>query len=162
MSPKSILQTTAKGVSGAIALAAGTSAYANIVSVAVPADFNVAAGTASVGPVTWDVNGDGTADFQFVYRFPNTSTASGVIWQANMNPATGLQATNGALGYQGAFIRYAEAFTIGTVFGATPPANTPAVSFPTTSTQVTLGSRYLSNSVPSSAKRSMCGVVCRW
>ncbi|MBS0659815.1 MAG: PEP-CTERM sorting domain-containing protein [Verrucomicrobia bacterium] len=147
MNVKPTLRTS--GLAGAMVLAAGSSAYANIVTVATPADFNVAAGTASVGPVLWDVNGDGATDFQFTYRYPNTATGSGVIWQANMNPFTGTQATNGALGYQGTFIRYAEAFTLGTIFGPTPPANTPAVSFPTTSTQVTLGSRYLSAGTPS-------------
>lgn len=146
MNVKSTLRT--KGVTGAMALAAGTTAYANIVTVATPTDFVVAPNTNTVGPVNWDVNGDGTIDFQFTYRFPNTATGSGVIWQARMDPATGTSATNGVLGYQGNFVRYAEAFTLGTTFGATPPPNTPAVSFSTTSF-VVLGSRYLSNNVPS-------------
>lgn len=138
-----------KGVTGALALAAGTTAYANIVTVSTPTDFVVAAGTASVGPVTWDVNGDGANDFQFVYRFPNTAPGgptNGVVWQAQMNPFTGTAATNGLLSYTGPFVRYAEAFTLGTSFGPTPPTNTPAVSFSTTAT-VILGSRYNSNSV---------------
>lgn len=136
------------GFAGALALAAASSAYGNIVVVSTPADFNVAAGTVSVGPVLWDVNGDGTNDFQFTYRYNNTATGSGVIWQAQMNPFTGSGATNGILGYQGAFVRYAEAFSVGTSFGLTPPANTPAVSFSTGAT-VILGSRYLSADVPS-------------
>ncbi len=136
------------GFAGAIALAAASTAYGTVVQVAIPLDFNVAAGTATAPPVNWDVNGDGINDFTFTYRFPNTATGSGVIWQANMNPFTGSSATNGVLGYQGAFVRYAEAFTLGTSFGPTPPTNTPVVSF-STATQVTLGSRYLSGSVPS-------------
>ncbi len=130
------------GVAGAAALAAGTNAYGNVIVVATPADFVIAPGTATTS-VNWDVNSDGITDFIFNYRYPNSTLPSGVIWQANMNPATGTALTNQPLGYQGAFVRYAQAFAAGTVFGATPPANPPGSSFGTAA-QVTLGSRYRS------------------
>lgn len=135
------------GLAGALTLATGISSYASIVSVSVPSNVNIPAGTATSGPVSWDVNNDGLADFNFVMRHNNIAVGSGVIWQAQMNPATGTGATNGVIGYSGPFVRYSEAFAAGTVFGPTLPANSPAVSF-STQTVVILGSRYRSGGVP--------------
>lgn len=144
-----ITNKASKGLAGALAIAGGTTAYGDIISVATPADFNVAPGTASVS-VNWDVNGDSVVDFIFNYRYNNTATGSGVIWQANMNPFTGSAATNGTVGYQGAFIRYVTALPGGFSVGATlaNSAGGGANNF-STATQATLGSRYLSAGVPS-------------
>ena len=66
-----------------------------------------------------------------------------------MNPFAGSAATNGTVGYQGAFIRYATALPAGFSIGATL-ANSAGGGANTwsTATQVTLGSRYLSGGVP--------------
>ena len=141
-------QQTSKGLFGALMIAGGTTAYGQITTVAPPADFVVSAGTANVS-ANWDVNGDGTSDFTFNYRYPNTATGSGVIWQANMNPFAGSQATNGTVGYQGAFIRYTTAlpagFAIGSVLANSAGGGANSWS---TATQATLGSRYRSGGVP--------------
>lgn len=127
------------GLAGAVAIAGGTSAYAQIITVATPADFIIAAGTATTS-VNWDVNGDGISDFTFNYRYPNTAAGNGVIWQANMNPFAGSAATNGIISYAGAFVRYGTPLTLGTSIGT-------GGAFSVT-TQVTLGSRYLTGGVP--------------
>lgn len=124
------------GLAGALAIAGGTSAYGSIVSVAPPADLTNTAGNTVTSTVNWDVNSDGVVDFTFQNRYPNTAAGSyGVVWQLNMNPATGTSATNGVIGYQGAFVRYAS------VLALNAPIATGNAAF-STATQVTLGSRY--------------------
>jgi hypothetical protein len=126
-----------KGLMGALMIASGTTAYGQIISMGIPADFTVAPGTANAPPVNWDINLDGTPDFTFTYRYPNTAAGTnGVIWQANMNPFTGSAATNGAISYQGPFVRYAFALANGANIG-------PGGAFSTVA-QVALGSRYRS------------------
>lgn len=134
------LQKATTGLAGAVAIAGGTAAYGQIIVVSTPADFVVSAGTATAPSVNWDVNGDGINDFTFGYRYPNTATGSGVIWQANMNPFTGSAATNGVIGYTGPFIRYGSALAAGFSIGTGGAFSTV--------TQVALGSRYLSGGVP--------------
>lgn len=129
------LKTASKGLVGALAIAGGTSTYAGIVNATPPSDLtNVAGGPNTT--VSWDVNSDGIQDFTFINRFPNTDPNSdyGVVWQLNMNPFSGTSATNGLVSYAGPFIRYAFALGSGTSVGG-------ASSF-STSTQVTLGSKY--------------------
>lgn len=126
---------------GALAIAGGTTAYGQIISVATPADFVVAPGTVNAPPANWDVNGDAVNDFTFSYRYNNVATGSGVIWQANMSPFAGSAATNGLISYAGPFVQYAFARTLGSNVGA-------GEAFSTT-TSVTLGSRYRSGGVPS-------------
>jgi hypothetical protein len=138
MNQSSPLKKPANGFVGALAIAAGTQAYANPVSVTPPPDVNVAAGTSTFSQ-NWDVNSDGIMDFTINYRYPNAAT-QGVIWQANLNPFSGSSATNGVVSYNGAFIRYAFALTNGT------PIN--AGSAFSTQTQITLGSRYNSGGIP--------------
>ena len=124
------------GLAGAIAIAGGTNAYGAIVSVPVPADLTNTAGSTTTTAVNWDVNSDGVFDFTFQNRYPNTAAGNyGVVWQLNMNPFLNTQATNGVIGYQGAFVRYASALTLGT------PIVAGSAAF-STATQVTLGSRY--------------------
>lgn len=126
----------ATGLAGAVAIAGGSQAYGAIVAVTPPANLTNTAGSATTTTINWDVNGDGTADFQFSDRYPNIAAGSyGVVWQENMNPATSaLATTNGVVGYQGSFVRYASALTAGTSI-----ATASAFS---TSAQVVLGSRY--------------------
>jgi hypothetical protein len=136
---KTMVRAT-KGLAGALAIAGGTAAYANPVPSVIPADFVVAPGTATAGPVNWDVNNDGTADFTFSYRYPNTATGSGVIWQANMNS---IAATSNTVSYQGPFVRYAFALQPGAMISSASPFNTGAGA------QTVLGSQYRSGGVPS-------------
>jgi hypothetical protein len=136
---KNMVKAT-KGLAGALAIASGTAAYANPVPSVVPADFVVAPGTATAGPVNWDVNSDGTPDFTFSYRFPNTATGSGVVWQANMNT---IAATSGVVSYLGPFVRYAFALQSNTLINSGSAFSTTA------GLQVVLGSQYRSGGVPS-------------
>lgn len=124
---------------GALAIAGGSSAYGDVVVVTPPPNVNVPPGTSTFSQ-NWDVNSDGIMDFTISYRFPNTSTGSGVIWQANLSPFAGSAMTNGVVGYQGAFVRYAFALSNGTLINAASPFST--------ATQVVLGSRYLSGGTP--------------
>lgn len=149
MKREKINNKATKGLAGALLLAGGTTAYGDIITIATPADFNIAPGTATTS-VNWDLDGNGSVDFIFNYRFPNTATGSGVIWQANMNPFTGLAATNGTVGYQGAFIRYTTALPSGFSIGGTlaNSAGGGANNW-STATQAVLGSRYRSGGIPS-------------
>jgi len=148
MKREKITNKATKGLAGALLLAGGTTAYGDVISIATPADFNVAPGTAATN-ANWDLDGNGTVDFIFNYRFPNTAAGNGVVWQANMNPFTGLGATNGTVGYQGVFIRYTSPLSPGFSIGATL-ANSAGGGANTWSTaaQAVLGSRYLSGGVP--------------
>jgi hypothetical protein len=147
MKQANTLKTASGGLVGALAIAGGTSAYGTIIPVGIPADMVVAAGTATVS-VNWDVDGGGN-DFIFNYRYPNSAT-QGVIWQANMNPFTGLGATNGTVGYPGTFIRYTTALPAGFSIGAVlAPSAGGGLNDWSIGTQAVLGSRYMSGGVPS-------------
>ncbi len=139
MNESSPLKKPAAGLAGALAIAAGTQAYAAPVLVTPPPDVTVSAGTSTFSE-NWDVNSDGINDFTINFRFPN-STTTGVIWQANLNPFSGSAATNSVVSYLGPFVRYAFALTNGTLINA-------GSAFSTTATQITLGSRYSSGGIP--------------
>jgi hypothetical protein len=128
MSKKSILKKTTTGLAGALAIASGTHAYASPVSVAPPPDSQNSAGSADVF-TNWDVDGDGTVDFVFDNRYPNSG--SQVNWQLDMDPS-GLNA--GVVGYVGPFVNYANALSMGTSIGSGSTFQT--------SSQVVLGSNY--------------------
>lgn len=151
--------TTSGGLLGAMAIAGGTSAYGDIVAISristskpvlnsrinppivtgVPPDLTNNPGAATTS-VNWDVNNDGIIDFTFQNRYPNTQLPGpGVVFQLNMNPAAGTAATNGVISYNGPFIRYAFALQANAVIG-------PGGAFSTT-TQLTLGSQYISGGV---------------
>ncbi len=117
-----------KGLVGALAIAGGTSAYANPVSSTPPPDSMNTAGGADVF-TNWDVDGNGTIDFTFQNRYPNSGTQ--VNWHLNFDPAV---AGNGVVGYVGPFVNYANALMMGTNIG-------PSSTFQTSS-QVVLGSNY--------------------
>lgn len=105
------IEKMATGVAGAAALAAGSSAYAGIVEVPVPADL-VADGATDFfgapngGPsndVDWDVDGDTIADLGFNFRgVPIDTNPPGYAWQANVHTLNGSTVT----GYGGLFIAY--------------------------------------------------------
>ena len=139
MSKRARIKNIGKGLAGAVAIASGTSAYGSIVTVPVPADLTNSPGGANT-TVNWNVDGVGGNDFTFNNRYPNTTTGSGVVWQMNMNPATGTSATNGVVSYLGPFVRYAFALAANTSIGTGSPFSTV--------TQLVLGSQYLSGGIP--------------
>jgi len=148
MTASSKLRSSAfgRGLAGAAAMAAGSSGYAAIVTPALPPDLPANVGT-TTGPVSWDVDGGGT-DFVFNFRFPNSTGATGVVWQANMNPVTA--AGNAVAGYSGPFINYATNFIANSVIGSNIPNSGAnfALSW-RSAAQVTMGSVYRSGGVPS-------------
>jgi hypothetical protein len=136
--PLKPLGKTSKGLLGALSIASGTTAYGAVMSVAPPPDLT--ATIPNTTTVNWDVNSDGINDFTFTERYPNAAT-TGVIWQANMNPASGASATNGVVSYPGAFVQYAFALQAGTVIGT---SSTFSVSI----LQIVLGSKYNYSGTP--------------
>ena len=129
------LKKPSAGLAGALAIAAGTQAYATPVIVSTPADLTNVPGGANTSS-NWDVNNDGINDFTFLNRFQNTAPgAYGVVWQLSMSPFTGSAATNGLVSYSGPFVRYAFALGSGVSVDS-------SLSTFSTQTQVVLGSRY--------------------
>ena len=101
-----------KGLTGAVALAGATQAYGKVVSATPPANIT---GTGSTGEatVTWDVNGDGTADFVFGAGAANIGGSKYLAY-------TGVNSYTGAMvGYvlNGAY-NYASNLTKGTTIGS--------------------------------------------
>lgn len=144
MRKTTIIKAT-KGLAGAVALAGGSSAYGAIINVNTPADLTNTPGGGGAIPnfstftgtyAFWDVNGDGTNDFEFTNRYPNTAAGSyGVVWQMGMNaPTTATTSTSGVVGYQGAFVRYGSALNAGVSIGTGGAFSTAQ--------QLVLGSQY--------------------
>lgn len=89
------------GLAGAVTLAAGSMAYANIVVVSGPADLSATGNTAFDGNnVLWDVDGDGTSDLEFNFR--GTPISPTYEWQANVFTPGG----SAVSGYAGLFLDY--------------------------------------------------------
>jgi hypothetical protein len=92
------------GLAGAVALAAGSAAYAGIVSVATPGDLTANGSTGFFGAgndVSWDVDGDSIADLGFNFR--GTPISPGAYeWQANVHTLNGSSVS----GYAGFFVSY--------------------------------------------------------
>ncbi len=92
------------GLAGAVALAAGSTAYAAIVSVATPGDLVADGNTSFFGAgndVSWDVDGDGTDDLGFNFR--GTPISPGAYeWQGNVHTLNGSSVS----GYAGIFVTY--------------------------------------------------------
>jgi hypothetical protein len=134
MSNASGLKKIGKGLAGAVAIASGTTAYGSFVYVNPPPDLMTSPGGPNTS-VSWDVNGDGTNDFRFLNRYPNTAPGSiGVIWQTSITP---LRTNNGVVSYAGAFIRYAYALGYGGFVGPSSPGIAESSPYPTA-----LGSKY--------------------
>lgn len=143
------------GITGALALAGGSQAYASVVNVATPANLTNTAGGGTVLPDSsamtgtytyWDVNGDGINDFLFEDRYPNTDPLSdkGVIWQLRMQPATtALASSNNVIGYgTSATFKYATSLNAGVTIGA-------GGAFSGGATTLVLGSQYTYGGTPS-------------
>lgn len=126
------------GLAGAVALAAGSQAYAQgtAVPVATPADIPTPPSGTNSATVNWDPNGDAVNDFAILFRFPNSTQ---VHWQANMNPINGAVTGTSVVGFLGPYINYGTNFLPGV--SVTTTVAPPSTSF-RTQTQVTLGSVY--------------------
>jgi hypothetical protein len=136
------VRVSSAGFAGALALAAGSAAYGSIIVVAPPSNMPNAASPAAnpaTGVTSWDVNGDAVVDFGFQFRNPQAaSPANGVLWQANMDPATA-GAINAVAGFGGgATFAYGTKLNSGDLIGPTfsPPTVWKNVG------QVILGSFY--------------------
>ena len=108
---KSTITKATTGLAGALALAGGTQAYGAVVSSAVPANIIPTTGATTATFRNWDVNGDGTDDFQF--GFQQTSTTGNFI-----GGVLGLSGSNLPVAYNGTYATYANRLTIGATVGA--------------------------------------------
>ncbi|MEX2218893.1 MAG: hypothetical protein WD749_09045 [Phycisphaerales bacterium] len=136
------------GLAGALALAAGSTAYGAIIVVSPPADVPNAASPASnpaAGFINWDVDGDAVSDFRLQFRNPQSTGTFGVVWQANFSPFTA-GGTNAVVGYMGPFVNYGAKLNAGDLIGPTAPGAGNSWRNPA---QVVLGSFYRSGGVPS-------------
>jgi PEP-CTERM motif len=111
------------GLFGALAIAGGSSAYGAVVTVTPPATLAPASlpQTTNISR-TFDLNSDGTTDFTFQFRQPQSS---GFDWQATIVPATG-DFTFGQYGLAIGEI-YVQRYLAGELIGNTPPTHTGAV-----------------------------------
>lgn len=90
------------GLAGAVTLAAGSMAYASIVTVGVPGDIVANGNTAFNGNVSdWDIDGDGTFDLQFGHR-GTPITPGSYEWQVNVFTFDGTAVS----GYAGLIVSY--------------------------------------------------------
>lgn len=126
------------GLSGAILLAAGSQAYATMVSVSPPPDVPAGPINDQFGnEVIWDIDGTGPIiDFTFQHR-----RLPGIFldYQANVFP--NIYFSNAVVGYTGSSNDYADMLSAGTVIG---PASPWVDGFATTS-HVVLASQYFFN-----------------
>ena len=125
------------GLAGAVAIGAGSSAYGSIVVVSVPANI-VPATLPQTALLTrnWDINSDGTNDFQFFFRQPQQS---GVDWQCGIFPLGAGSFTFGTPGFSSTFF-YAQRFNAGDTISAVPPPGAVQVGSPS---EAVLASRFL-------------------
>ena len=131
-----LTKKVSQGLMGALAMAGGSAAYGDVVVVTpppnlVPSVLPLEEPTPGSGGISlvWDVNSDGTDDFEFTFRQPESAT--GVDWQANIFPLSGAF-TFGmpATFVPGAF--YTHCFSLGeTIDGTAPPAGNVVSPSPT-------------------------------
>ncbi len=106
-----------RGLAGAAALAAGTEAYGSVVSVAAPTNFVPASGTTNPANTRpWDVNSDGTADFELFFQQSSTNGnwVSGIY-------GYGGAGINCASGYAGPYVTYVYRLGTGAMIGPATP-----------------------------------------
>jgi hypothetical protein len=106
--------TVFKGLAGAMALAGASEAYGQIIQSTTPANFVPATGvTNPANVINWDVDGNGTNDFQFY--FEQASTAGN--WFSGIYGLGGVGVA-AAIGYAGAYGIYVNRLTAGMSIGA--------------------------------------------
>ena len=133
------IKNATAGLAGAVALAGGSQAYGAVVSVTPPANFVPTSGATAGNDTTWDVNGDGTADFvlAFTQASTNGNWFSGIYGYGGVGTAavagySTAFATSSGTGY----ISYANRLAAGATIGS-------GSTFVQTGTYASvLGSRY--------------------
>lgn len=121
------------GLAGAVTLAAGSMAYADIVVVSGPTDVVANGNTAFGGnSVFWDVDGDGADDLEFGHR--GTPISPTYSWQANVYTLAGSTVS----GYAGLFVAfYGSQLSMGDSVASSGLVGTPGA-------QIAMGSDYAS------------------
>ena len=108
------LKNATTGLAGAVALASGSQAYGAVVSATLPANFTPTSGTTTTPAVIpWDVNGDGTVDFDF--QFYQASTAGN--WVSGIYGLGGV-GTAAPVAYKGSYVTYVNKLSLGTTIGS--------------------------------------------
>jgi hypothetical protein len=129
-------KAVSRGLAGALAIGAGSSAYGAVVVTSVPSNLVPAALPQTADLVAdWDINGDSVPDFEFRFRQPQTA----VDWQARVFPLSTGSFTFGTVGFTSTFF-YAWRFNAGDSIGPVPPAG--AVPVGAAGSEAILGSRY--------------------
>ncbi len=121
---KSALKNATTGLAGAVALAGGTQAYGAVVTVAVPATISASASNTDT-TIFYDINGDGTPDFQITCAVGAGTSTSGTAYAFSLAGIAGAyQAYNAfgfenrVVGYTTSFGNYASRLATGTSIGA--------------------------------------------
>ncbi len=107
------LKAISSGLAGAAALAAGSEAYGGVVPAAsLPANFTPSSGATAATGIAWDVDGDGTNDFNFLFR--QTSTTGNFVIGIYGYGGVGI---NCSVAYQGPFVVYTNRLAGGDTIG---------------------------------------------
>ncbi len=116
MSANRAVSNLSKGLAGAAALAAGTEAYGAVTAAnSLPANFIPSSGvTSPAHQESWDVDGDGTADFDLFFSQASTSGnwVSGIYGYGGVGTAA-------AVAYVGPYVVYVNRLSVGTSIGPT-------------------------------------------
>lgn len=114
--PNPLKSIVATGLAGAATLAAGSEAYANVVaSTTLPANYTPTSSTTNPPyEPTWDVNGDGTNDFQFI--FYQIAGNTGLNWLSGVYGYGGIGIA-APVAYQGTFASYVNRLANGNTIG---------------------------------------------
>ena len=135
----SAIKKATTGLAGAVALAGGSQAYGAVVSVTPPANFVPTSGVTTGEEIPWDVDGNGTVDFEITFDQASTNGN----WESGFYGVGGVGIA-AAAGYAGTIvpsITYATRLSAGaTVSSASAFAQTPTGTkyfYPTV-----LGSKY--------------------
>ncbi len=130
MKNRTIISKATTGLAGAVAIASGSQAYGAVVSATLPANILPTSGAFTTS-VPWDVNGDGTQDFEFDFNQVSTNGnfVSGVYGLGGVG-------VNATVGYAGAYVTYTNRLSAGATISASSSfaQEAPYVSV--------LGSRY--------------------
>ena len=115
---QSTLKNATTGLVGAVALAGGSQAYGAVVTVTPPA--NITSTNALGTPITefFDLNGDGTSDFQFTCGVNTTYKAAYAGISGSYVAYNAFAFENKVVGYAGSFGNYASRLAAGTVVNA--------------------------------------------
>ena len=124
------LKHASTGLAGAIAIASGSQAYGATVPAALPTSYIPTSGV-STQSIPWDVDGDGTQDFEFDFNQASTNGN----WVSGIYGIGGV-GTAAPVAYTGPYVTYANRLTAGATVGSSSAFAQDAQYI------VVLGSRY--------------------